>query len=192
MDEPNVLVTFLPTVIAVLATVFAGLSAWAGIRQTGLQRKIHQDATQPYVWVDIRPDSKEPNLHTVVVGNSGPTFATNVRATFDPPLPTGTLRGGGRDEAASRRLREGLPSLAPGRQFTWPLGFGEAVLGPDESRRYTITIDANGPYGPLPRQCFDVDIHSYRETLDSPDGSLHKVRMAIEKVATAVEKSKHN
>jgi hypothetical protein len=149
---------------------------------------MHRDAAQPYVWVDIRPDTTERQLLAVVVGNSGPTFATNIRATFNPPLPTGTLNG--RDEGASERLRAGLPSLAPGKQLSWALGMGPVVLGSDRSRRYTITIDADGPFGPLPQLSVDVDVVSYIGVLVRPEGSLHKVEEAIGRVAAAIGSSR--
>jgi hypothetical protein len=161
--------------------------AGAVTEQTELQRQMHRDAAQPYVWVDIRPDSKQPDLLILVVGNSGHTVAKNVRATFDPSLTslkTGAQRRAA--ESASRALREGIPSLSPGRQIVWVLGSGHEVLGTETVLRFTITVDADGPSDRLPQLRYEVDIHAYRESHDAPDGSLHLVRKAIEQVATVI------
>ncbi len=56
--------------------------------QTALQRQMHRDAAQPYVWVDVRPDDGHGQLIKVVLQNGGPTVATDIRVTFTPPLWT--------------------------------------------------------------------------------------------------------
>lgn len=191
-------------VVAGIALFFTGMAALAtkaqasatkeqasaAIEQTEIQRQIQRDSVQPYVWVDIRPDRGQASLWTIVAGNSGPTVATNVRATFDPPLPRGTLHVSPMpaDEAASKQLAEGLPSLAPGREIVWALGAGPDVLSTDEPLRFTITVKADGPFGPVPELRYDVDLHAYRKSLDSPDGTLHRVRVAIDNLAKAIAK----
>lgn len=48
-------------VIACGALYFTGVQARTAMRQTELQRKIHEDAAQPYVWADIRVDPEMVN-----------------------------------------------------------------------------------------------------------------------------------
>lgn len=191
--DPSTWLSVGALLVAIVALFFTGIAARAAavqaktaVEQTELQRKIQQDAAQPYVWVDIRPDTKTQQLFTLVVGNSGPTIATNVRAAFDPPLRVGTTDNF--DEKVERLLSDGLPSLAPGRQIVWFLGTGTEVLKPNSNLRFTITVKADGPAGPVEELQYDVDAHAFAESLDSPDGSLHYVRTAIEKVAKAIEK----
>lgn len=92
----------------------AGRAASAAEEQTKIQRQLRIDAAEPYVWVDVRPDSETGTLLNLVIGNSGPTVATNVRITVDPPLPT-IDQLAGRAEAAQGRLADGISSFAPGR-----------------------------------------------------------------------------
>jgi hypothetical protein len=189
--DAQTLGTVVAALAAVAAAIFAGVAlaatraqAGAAIEQTEIQREVHRDGAQPYVWVDIRPDAKQPSLLVLVVGNSGRTVAQNVRATFAPKLQVGALQP--KAESASKWLGEGIPSLPPGRQIIWPLGVGHEVLGTENELRFTITVNAEGPFGPLPQLRYDVDVHAYRESHDSPDGSLHLVRKAIEQVATVI------
>ncbi len=71
-------------IVAAAALYFTGLSARAAGRaaaaaeeQSKIQRQLRIDAAQPYVWVDVRPD-EAGTLLNLVIGNSGPTVATNV------------------------------------------------------------------------------------------------------------------
>ena len=61
-------------------------AAAAAEQQTEIQMQLRKDAAQPYVWIDVRPDDMSDVLLNLVIGNSGPTVAQNVRATIDPPL----------------------------------------------------------------------------------------------------------
>ncbi len=78
-------------VIALAAVWYSRRSAGAADRsavaveeQTAIQRQIRIDAAQPYVWADVRSDDESGVLLNLVVGNSGPTVATNVRIKIDP------------------------------------------------------------------------------------------------------------
>jgi len=81
--------------IAGVALYFNGRSTRAATRaaraaeeQTKIQQQLRVDAALPYVWVDVRPDDATGTLLNLVVGNSGPTVATNIRVRVDPPLPS--------------------------------------------------------------------------------------------------------
>jgi hypothetical protein len=69
------------------STRAAGRAARAAEEQTKVQQQLRIDAAQPYVWVDVRPDDATATLLNLVIGNSGPTVAVNVRVRVDPPLP---------------------------------------------------------------------------------------------------------
>lgn len=161
-------------------------AAKAAAAQSEHQRKSAQDAVQPYVWVDVTPDEAQGTILNLVLGNSGPTFAHNVRATIEPPLPQGGLRGA---TSGQKRLSEGIMALGPGRKLVWSLGVGHEVVQEDEPRVHTITIDAEGPFGPLPQQIYKINLTDIRETRDAPEGNLYFVRKAIEKVAEKIDGS---
>ena len=57
------------------------------------------------------------------VGNTGPTVATNVAVTFDPPLVNIAIHDREKDTRALDALcKSGLGTLAPRRTFRWSLG----------------------------------------------------------------------
>lgn len=159
----------------------------AAREQTQLQIQLSREAAQPYVWADIQPDMQQGTVLHVVVGNSGPTMAHNVRVTFDPPLP----KDGDRvDTIASleEALRDGLRSLAPGRVIRWSLGPGHKLLNDEASHLRKVVVSASGPYGALPTLEVEIDISEWRKARDAPDGSLHHVRGAVQDLAKVVEK----
>jgi hypothetical protein len=136
--------------IAAAALYFNGLATRAALRaakaadeQTEIQRQLRIDAAQPYVWVDVRPDDSTGTLLNLVVGNSGPTVATNVRVQIDPPLPS-IAQLELQVSAAHSRLGEGLASLAPGRTLVWALGQGFNLLKDDVRQVHTFTVCAMG------------------------------------------------
>lgn len=129
--------------------------------------------------------STRPRTVQVVVGNSGPTVARNIRVLFDPPLPTGQQHSD-KAEKVQSTLSNGLHSLTPNRVLRWTLGVGYDLLSSDESQLRSVRIDAEGPHGPLPTLEMGIDISEWRHARDAPDGSLHHVRGAIKDLTKAV------
>lgn len=195
--------------ISVVAALFTGWAALATARQarsardqteiqreqveaareqTRLQRAIANEATQPYVWADIQPDMKQGMIVDLVVGNSGPTVATDIRVAFDvpPPVSSEALED---SEPLLRTLSEGLRSLAPGREIRWHLGTGPDLMGKDAPQLIRIKVDADGPHGPLPTVEVPVDISQWRLSKDAPDGSLHLVRKSIQDLTKSFDKA---
>ena len=176
------------TLIALVAVYFNAQSsraalraAWASEEQTKIQRQLRIDAAQPYVWVDVRPDDVTGRLLNLVIGNSGPTNATNVRIKVEPPLPAiDPLKE--RAEAAQAQLAEGISSLPPGRILSWPLGQGFNLLGGSDSKAHTFTVNADGPFGPMPPLTYTIDLDNLRGTLDRPS-PLHQLTKAMEDLA---------
>lgn len=193
--------------ISVVAALFTGWAAVATARQarsardqteiqreqvevareqTRLQRELTDEAAQPYVWADIQPDMKQGMILDLVVGNNGPTVATDVKVTFDAPLPlSADVRKD--SEPLLQTLASGLRSMAPGREIRWHLGTGPDLLSEDVPQLVCIKVDAHGPHGPLPTLEVPVDISQWRQSKDSPDGSLHLVRKSIQDLAKAVD-----
>lgn len=166
-------------IAAVVSAIFTAKAANAAKGQTALQRELAEAATQPYVWADVQPDMKQGTILRVVVGNEGPTVATNVRVTFSPPLAT-PAKHPGAIEAAQRTLASGIKSMAPGRRIEWTAGAGYEVLEGDGPIRHTVTVTADGPHGPVEPLTFEIDLANWRHAADSPDGSLHLVRRSID------------
>lgn len=167
------------------ATNAAERSAKAAEQQTEIQRQLRIDAAQPYVWVDIRPDEVTSVLLNLVIGNSGPTVATNVRVSIDPPLPAiEQLRD--RVQTAQDLLARGIKSLPPGRTLVWPLGQGFNILGGSGPQVHTFTIEAEGPFGPVPAQAYPLDLSDWNGVMHRPAGSLDQVATAIVNLSSQI------
>jgi hypothetical protein len=192
-------VAIVAALIAAVALYFNGLSARVADRagraadraaraaeeQTKIQQQLRIDAAQPYVWVDIRPD-EAGTLLNLVIGNGGPTVATNVRVRIEPPLPAiDQLRD--RADAAQARLADGIRLLAPGRTFTWPLGQGFNLITQSGPQAHTFTVNADGPFGPMPPLTYIIDLADLRGTLNRPS-ALHQLTKAVEDLAGKVGK----
>jgi hypothetical protein len=167
------------------STRAASRAAHAAEQQTEIQQQLRIDAAQPYVWVDVRPDDATGTLFNLVVGNSGPTLATNVRVTVDRPLPA-IEQSKERVEAAQARLAEGIQSLAPGRSITWMLGQGFNLLKDEGPQAYRFTITADGPFGPVPTLTHVVDMSDWRGALDRPAGNLHQLTQAVKDLSKKI------
>jgi hypothetical protein len=135
LNWPSLVVSIVAAVIALVAVIYsvkythaaqeatrsgkrsaeaAERAAAAAEKQTEIQLQLRKDAAQPYVWIDVRPDDVTGVLLNLVIGNSGPTIAQNVRAKIDPPLKAiDQLKD--RAETAQDLLARGISSLPPGR-----------------------------------------------------------------------------
>lgn len=183
---PETWIAGIAAVIALVALYFTGIAALAAKDQTRIQRQLRIDAAQPYVWVDLREDTKSGTSLLLVIGNSGPTIATNVRVNISSALPAeeGTAE---MIRIVQRRLETGFQSLTPGREIRWHLGRGFNLLAKTGSHSYRFTINAEGPFGPLEPLVYTVDMDDWREMRDDPDGSLHLVRKSVDRLATRLD-----
>ncbi|TFV66083.1 UNVERIFIED_ORG: hypothetical protein E4P37_07890 [Bacillus sp. AZ43] len=152
--------------------------------QTDLQRQMHRDAAQPYVWADVRPDDGHGQLLRVIVENGGPTVARDVRISFNPPLPEVHRR----DRTQFMGLENGISALTPGRRIMWTLGVSFELMSPGLAGAHEVTVDAVGPFGPLEQLRYTIDLSQWRESAAQPPGTLHEVRNAIVDVAKALKK----
>jgi len=169
------LLTLVLTVAAVASAVYAALA----VRQT---KQIRKDAQQPYVWVDIRPDDEDGEILLLVVGNSGPTMARNIRVSFLPALPTGDAAL--ESAIAQQRLSVGLASLAPGRQLAWALGASHQVSDNDDWSDHAMTVLADGPFGPLDQLECTFSIKDILDTRITSQGTLRGVTRAIKQATS--------
>lgn len=172
------------TTIALIAAAAALASAvfvWFQVRemqrQTELQRASREAAEQPYIWADV--DIQQPNgwMLELVVGNSGPTVATHVRITVDPPFkktPSHDL------EEVLGRLARGISSLAPGRRLFWTLGPSPELVGGDGPFAHTISIRCDGPFGPVPETQYVINLEDYRDSDARQDGSMHEISKSVD------------
>lgn len=146
-------------------------------RQSDLQQAIAEGSSSPYIWADIRLQSRNGWNLEFVIGNSGPTVATNVRVTIDPPLPTDHDRAF--LDAMHQLLLEGLSSLAPGRTLHWILGPSGDLVNRSGSLAHHVRIACDGPYGAVAIGECTIDMADFRESVARHDGSFVDVAREI-------------
>ena len=197
-----VLLNTIAAVVAALGAIAAAIAAIVAIKpaqraakaaeeQANVQRELMYQSAQPYVWADIQPDVQQGTMLHLVLGNAGPTVARNVRVVIDPPFPQSSGRVG-RSAVAQRRLREGVLSLAPGRIIRWSLGMASDLMEDEgDTTVYRVRVMADGPYGEIEPVETEICLSDWRESLDTPEGSLHHIRKSIDKLVSAIESLKN-
>lgn len=178
------------TTVAVIAAFIAVFSMIAAIvqsnqarRQTSLQQRALEDAAQPYIWVDIRPDERNASFFHLILKNEGPTVAQNVRVTINPPLPTNWGHG----EPIGPRHQD-FSSIPPGRRMIWNLGVTHEIVNSDTVKEFTITIAADGPHGPVLPYTYKLNIDQYKYNSMFAPGTLSAISKSIDNLTTATKK----
>ncbi|WP_430336272.1 hypothetical protein [Rhodococcus sp. ACT016] len=171
-------------IIALSSMVAAFWQAGSARRQTNLQQQMIENAAQPYVWVDIRPDDRDAAFFHLILKNEGPTVAENVHVVIDPPLPESWRPSGSVGPRESD-----FASLPPGRTMIWNLGLASDIVATETERQFDVTITATGPYGPLVPHTYRLDLTRYIGHAQRAPGTLSGVAKAIGDLTKQVEKS---
>lgn len=193
MSWVNDVIPQIPSIVSAAAAAAAAYAAGRSARLAG-QQVTNQQAQfeasmQPYVWVDIRPRDEDGQLLVLVVGNSGPTVATNVRIWVDEDVPHAP-RHREHLQRALDRFNSGHASLPPGRSHSWGLGTAVEILNdPEVDRRITVTIGADGPYGPVEALSYRIDLNDWRETSVQARGSMYRLEKALQSMEKALVKT---
>ena len=147
-------------------------------------------AVQPYVWADIRGRG-DGQMIVLVVGNTGPTVALDVRLRFEPPLKSIVpVRNQGYVEIVEKRLGLGLPSLAPGRTHTWNLGSGQEIILDNgaELADVEVTISALGPAGEMSPLAYRIGLDVLGHQSSTPLG-MDAVGPALRDIDTTLKRA---
>jgi hypothetical protein len=164
--------------LSVAALIIAALGVWyaawqATIAQNAYEhaKQIHIEGSQPYVFVDIRSDSHQPQLVVLLIRNGGPTVATDVCLTIDPAV----LVDPARNVPPLDKLM--ITALPPGAEMVRALGVGANFFDrvPD---RITVSIDAKGPHGTVPTNSYQLDMAAFRLTAAGHQ-TLHDAAKAL-------------
>lgn len=138
--------------------------------------RAHVDSLQPYLWVDLRARDDGSGMMVLVLGNSGPTVATDVHVEFQPPLshlvPPNHVADANHVE---ERFRQGISSIAPGRVITWALGlawefFTDAAFDSAPATAIEIKIVATGPHGPIAPLTYSIALEDLKHQELRPVG----------------------
>ncbi len=115
----------------------------------------------------------------LLVHNEGPTVATDVRVSFDKPLPNELA-----DEWDGRLIA--LSSLAPGRQMVWWLKSGTDWFGGDEPRSFEVSILCRGPFGPA-QHSYRINIADFGDEQPMKAGSLSALTKSLDALTKVVK-----
>jgi len=125
--------SILSLMVAGFSLIYVRRSAKASREQTKQQKQASKDAAQPMLWVDIRGDDWQGQALVLLLGNSGPSIARNVKVILDPAPPS-TLD----IKPILEILRQGITSLPPGRTMQWALGAAHNTGVWDAHKAYRI------------------------------------------------------
>jgi hypothetical protein len=174
--------SILSLLVAGFSLSYARRSAKASREQTKQQKQAAKDAAQPMLWVDIRGDDGQGQALALLLGNSGPSIARNVKVTFDPAPPS-TLD----IKPILQILKQGITSLPPGRTMQWALGPARNTNGWDPHKAYRVRIDAEGPFGAIEPLEYVISVDELHSSRAAPPGNLHAVAAELHEMTKATK-----
>ena len=174
--------SILSLLVAGFSLIYVRRSAKASREQTKQQKQAAKDAAQPMVWVDIRGDSGRGQALLLLLGNSGPSIARDVKVTFDPaPLATLNIK------PILEILKQGIASLAPGRTMQWALGAAHDTSDWDAHKAYRVRIEAEGPFGAIEPLEYLISVDDLHSSSAAPPGNLHAVAAELHEMTKATK-----
>jgi len=163
-------VSILSLLVAGFSLIYVRRSAKASREQTKQQQQAAKDAAQPMVWVDIRGDDGQGERLVLLLGNSGPSIARNVKVVFDPAPPSRVDI-----KPIFEILKQGIASLPPGRTMKWALGEAHDIGDWHPDNAYRVRIVAEGPFGLIEPLEYLISIDDLQGSPAEPPGNLHEV-----------------
>jgi hypothetical protein len=175
-------VSILSLLVAGFSLIYVRRSAKASREQTKQQKQAAKDATQPMLWVDVRGDDGQGQALVLLLGNSGPSIARNVKVTFDPAPPS-TLD----IKPILEILKQGIASLAPGRTMQWALGAAHNTNGSDAHKAFRVRIEAEGPLGAIESLEYVISVNDLNGSRAAPSGNLYAVAAELHEMTRATK-----
>ncbi|MFG1915004.1 hypothetical protein [Micromonospora sp. NPDC048898] len=149
-------------------------------------RQAQEESLQPTVVVDIAPAPNDRSVMMLVIENIGPSIARNVRINVSPP----PVRAAGNPNAKAIHewavFNRAIKTMPPRHrmEFFFDIGFQRFANGVNNA--FTFTVNADGPFGPVPELIYDVDLEVMRDTWVG-QATLGKVIQQMEKGNRAVD-----
>jgi hypothetical protein len=175
-------VSILSLLVAGVSLIYVRRSAKASREQTKQQKQAAKDAAQPMLWVDIRGDEGQDQALVLLLGNSGPSIARNVKVGFDPAPPS-TLD----IKPILEILKQGIASLPPGRTMKWALGAAQNPSDRDGHKAYRVRIEAEGPFGGIEPLEYVISVDDLDGSRDAPPGNLHAVAAELHEMTKSTK-----
>jgi hypothetical protein len=174
-------VSILSLLVAGFSLIYVRRSAKASREQTKQQKQAAKDAAQPMVWVDVRADDGQGQALLLLLGNSGPSIARNVKVTFDPAPPS-TLDL----KPILEILKKGIASVPPGRTMKWALGAAHHTNDWD-AQAYRVRIEAEGPFGAIEPLEYVISTDDLDGSRVAPPGNLNAVAAELHEITKATK-----
>ncbi|GGK59978.1 hypothetical protein Ppa06_26280 [Planomonospora parontospora subsp. parontospora] len=155
------------------------------LRQLELEQQVRREQQEPYIVVDIQPSAFVNSVLLIVIENTGPTVARNVRIKFSPEIERFMDTDGfGRFVLAESFLfKNGIPSMPPGRRIELLFDLGFKRLNSDLPKEYTVTVDCDGPGDrPVETMVYKIDLRIYEGTEQLGVRNIHDGVKMLEKV----------
>jgi hypothetical protein len=173
-------VSILSLMVAGFSLIYVRRSAKASREQTKQQKQAAKDAAQPMLWVDIRGEDGQGQA--LLLGNSGPSIARNVKVLFDPPPPA-TLD----IKPILEILKKGIASVPPGRTMQWTLGAAQNASDWDGHKAFRVRIEAEGPFGAIEPLEYVISVDDLHGSRTAPPGNLHAVAAELHEMTKATK-----
>lgn len=172
--DPSLVAAFAAAGAAVAAAMFSLIALPFTIRaakaasvQTELQSRVAAEARHPMLWADIRPDPDRSMVLCLMLGNSGPTTARDVKVVITPAVLPGVHSM--RCEEAQADGAAGIASVGPGRTMLWSLGMAHELLSvPDQPEQFTLTVTGRASDGTSLVEQFSIRFRDFRFTSAVP------------------------
>ncbi|GAA2166338.1 hypothetical protein GCM10009727_85820 [Actinomadura napierensis] len=102
-------------------------------------------------------------MFVLVIENTGPTVARNVRIRFNPPLERvgETSRPNWKPIRNSLLLTNGIALMPPGRRMEWFFDLTHERFASTLPMQYTATVEADGPFGAVETLTYKIDMAVY-------------------------------
>jgi hypothetical protein len=177
-----VVASTLSLIVAGFSLIFARRSVKASRELIKQQKQPARYAGQPMLWVDIRGDDGQGEALVLLLGNSGPSIARNVRVSFDPAPPVAEAI-----KPILAILKQGIASLPPGRTMQWVLGAADSRVNLDADIPYRVRIEAEGPSGRLEPLEYVPSINDLDASRAARPANLHAVAVELHEMTKATK-----
>jgi hypothetical protein len=134
------------------------------------------------LWVDMRGDDGQGQALVLLLGNSGPSIARNMKVIVDPALPA-TLD----IKPILEILKQGIASVPPGRTMQWVLGTPHNAVDSDAHNAYRVRIEADGPFGLIEPLEYVISVDDLHDSRPAPPGNLHAVAVELHEMTKATK-----
>jgi hypothetical protein len=175
-------VSILSLLVAGFSLIYVRRSAKASREQTKQQKQAAKDAAQPMLWVDIRGDDGQGQALVLLLGNSGPSIARNVKVILDPAPPAALDI-----KPILEILKQGIASVPPGRTMQWALGAAQNTSDWDAHNAYRVRIEAEGPFGAIEPLEYVISVDDLDGSCAAPPGNLHAVAAELHEMTKATK-----